>query len=267
MSAKSEPLRWTFGETASSVPVIGMHAEVSDQQSEIPVHQHSHAQMIISLKGAVTCEVPKSVWMVPPHCAVWIPGEMPHSIRATANSRVCYLFVAPGALSLSESCCTIAISPLVRELILDIADRPSTYALDSTTALKARVLLAELQEMPIEHLYLPTSSEPRMHRLTEMLLADPGDRRTLEEWGKHLAMSERSLARLVVRESGLSFGRWRQQLHLIVAMRQLAAGDTVQRVANHLGYDSVNAFITMFKKIVGKPPARYFAELEQSSTS
>ena len=76
-------------------------------------------------------------------------------------------------------------------------------------------------------------------------------------------MSERSLARLVVNETGLTFGRWRQQLHLILALRQLAAGTAVQRVAGNLGYDSVTAFITMFRKSLGQSPARYFAALGQ----
>jgi AraC-like DNA-binding protein len=34
----------------------------------------------------------------------------------------------------------------------------------------------------------------------------------------------------------------------------------VQRVSQDLGYDSVSAFITMFKKTLGKPPARYMAQ-------
>jgi AraC-like DNA-binding protein len=76
-------------------------------------------------------------------------------------------------------------------------------------------------------------------------------------------MSERSLARLVRDETGLTFGRWRQQLHLMVALHQLAAGQTVQRVADMLGYDSVTAFITMFRKALGKPPAKYFASIAQ----
>ncbi len=75
-------------------------------------------------------------------------------------------------------------------------------------------------------------------------------------------MSERSLARLVQKETGLSFGRWRQQLHLLVALRLLAGGATVQQVSGDLGYESVSAFITMFKKALGMPPARYFAALE-----
>jgi len=33
----------------------------------------------------------------------------------------------------------------------------------------------------------------------------------------------------------------------------------VQNVAAELGYESVNAFITMFKKALGSTPAQYFS--------
>jgi AraC-like DNA-binding protein len=34
----------------------------------------------------------------------------------------------------------------------------------------------------------------------------------------------------------------------------------VQRVSQDLGYESVSAFITMFRNTLGKPPARYMAQ-------
>jgi AraC-like DNA-binding protein len=264
MALQLEPSLRNVDETQVRAPVVGTHVEVTEHKREVPVHQHRQGQLVVALKGGVTCEVPNSIWMVPPRCAVWIPGQMPHSVRATVNARICYLLIQPDAAQLPSHCCTLAISPLVRELILHMADQPSEYGPDSPTGRKALVLLEELAQMPVEHLHLPTSNEPRVRKIAKMLTDDPADRRTLGEWGKLVAMSERSLARLVQQETGLTFGRWRQQLHLIVAMRQLAAGQTVQRVAEQLGYDSVTAFITMFKKSVGKPPARYFAELTQS---
>ncbi len=75
------------------------------------------------------------------------------------------------------------------------------------------------------------------------------------------AMSERNLARLIVKETGLSFRQWRQQLQLIMALQGLVKGDTVQKVAHTLGYDSTTAFITMFKKGLGQTPGRYIARL------
>ncbi|SDY35792.1 Helix-turn-helix domain-containing protein [Lysobacter sp. yr284] len=72
------------------------------------------------------------------------------------------------------------------------------------------------------------------------------------------------MTRLIARETGLSFGRWRQQLHLLVAIRELAGGTQVQRVSESLGYESVTAFITMFEKALGRSPTRYFAARSQS---
>lgn len=37
-----------------------------------------------------------------------------------------------------------------------------------------------------------------------------------------------------------------------------------QNVATTLGYESVNAFITMFRKAMGTTPAHYFAERKVS---
>ncbi|MGP3372540.1 helix-turn-helix domain-containing protein, partial [Escherichia coli] len=100
-----------------------------------------------------------------------------------------------------------------------------------------------------------------IRHIADALFADPSDRTTLRQWAARLATSERSLARLVENATGLSFGRWRQQLHLMIALSQLAEGKSVQSVAGNLGYDSVNAFITMFKKALGKSPTQYFSSL------
>lgn len=124
----------------------------------------------------------------------------------------------------------------------------------------ARVMLDELAEMPRQRLNLPVSGDSRIRAIADALTAAPSDRSTLAGWAVRVAMSERSLARLMLRETGLTFGRWRQQLHLVVALRELASGASVQQVAAELGYDSVNAFITMFRKALGSTPAQYFAQ-------
>jgi AraC-like DNA-binding protein len=92
------------------------------------------------------------------------------------------------------------------------------------------------------------------------LLANPTDRATLAEWASRVALSERSLSRMLMREIGMSFGAWRRQLHVILALRRLAAGESVQAVALDLGYESASSFVTMFRKMVGTPPGRYLME-------
>lgn len=94
-----------------------------------------------------------------------------------------------------------------------------------------------------------------------MMAKEPVEWGSLRQWAGFFAMSERNLARLIVKETGLSFRQWRQQLQLIMALQGLVKGDTVQKVAHTLGYDSTTAFITMFKKGLGQTPGRYIAGL------
>lgn len=241
-------------------PAVARLLDFAEYGAEVPVHVHRRGQLILALHGAVTCTAGDDIWIVPPDCGVWIPGGMPHSARATANARLSYLFVEPGAASLPDFCCTLSISPLVRELVNRLSDEVSDLIPDSHAARLARVTLDELATMPREHFNLPISSDPKIRTIADALTIEPSDRSTLGDWAKRVAMSERSLARLMVRETGLTFGRWRQQLHLVVALRELANGAGVQTVADKLGYESVNAFITMFKKALGSTPAQYFAQ-------
>lgn len=236
---------------------VALNVEIAQNDVEQPVHRHRKGQLVLALHGSVTCEVPQALWMVPPQHAVWIPGGMPHSNRATDNARICFLFIEPDAARMPQQCCTLAISPLVRELIQHLAAQPARSAARVT-----ELLLELLVEAPVQQLHLPMSNHPKIRRMARALGKDPSDRTPLAEWAACLAMSERTLARLVAQETGLSFGRWRQQLHLLVALRQLSEGATVQQVAGNLGYDSVTAFITMFKKALGQPPGRYFSRLK-----
>ncbi|TPM31901.1 helix-turn-helix transcriptional regulator [Mesorhizobium sp. B2-3-4] len=263
-----QPLHYpwlNFDVDAVQAPAIAVRVEPTETRAEVAAHWHRKGQLVFALGGGVTCRVPSGLWMVPPHCGVWIPGGMEHSNIATANARIFFVYIEPAAAELPDRCCTLSISPLLRELIIELAD--SVQDEQARDELLIKTLLTELPRMPVQQLHLPISSEPRLSRIATALSQNPADRSTLAEWAKRVALSESSLARLVVKETGLSFGRWRQQLHLIVAIRELASGATVQQVSGDLGYGSVTAFITMFKKALGKPPAKYLGSIAHNGGS
>ncbi|MEF3110486.1 helix-turn-helix transcriptional regulator [Raoultella sp. WB_B2P2-3] len=240
---------------------LAFHIQVVEDEQFIPRHQHRKGQLILALHGALTCEVENGMWMVPPQYAVWVPGQQPHSNRATPGARICFLFIEPGAAPMPQRSCTLKISPLVRELILTLAGRSATESDNPTTRRLVQVLFDELPQQPEEHLQLPVSAHPKIRQMAELMAVYPAQWQTLGQWAAEFAMSERNLARLVVRETGLSFRRWRHQLQLILALQMLIRGQTVQQVAHGLGYDSTTAFITMFKKGLGQTPGRYLASL------
>lgn len=251
---------WTFDFEKMDSGVAAIRIRTRALAEELPTHRHPQGQLAMVLRGSVSCEVPGALWMAPLHGGFWIPGCVPHSLRMSADANVCFLFVDAVATAMPQTCCSLSISPLLRELILHLATLPAGAQREPQAQRLRAVLLDQLVRMPTEAMHLPVSEEPRLRRLIDALMRDPADRTTAAQWASRLAMSERTLARLVQLETGMSFGRWSQRLRLIVGLHWLTSGRSVQQVAHDLGYDSVSAFIAMFRKTMGQPPARYLAQ-------
>ncbi len=249
-------------------PVVALQARSVTTKWEIASHSHRKAPLLFTVRGIINCEIEDGIWIVPPQCAVWIPGGLLHSVQGSGETECYCLFVEPGASpGLPESCCTLSVSPLLRELVHRIAAFPRLYAVNGPEGRLAATLLDELAAAPIEDLHLPMPHDERLRRLAQMLLGDPAGKSSLARWASRIGMSERSLTRLLLHEIGMSFGRWRRQLHVILSLQRLAKGESVQTIALDLGYENASGFVTMFRKAVGKPPARYMSERKETSGS
>lgn len=237
--------------------VVATRFVAEQEYAETPVHQHHKCQLVLALNGYVKCKIADAIWIVPPNCAVWIPSQVPHSNQVSKNANVCMLFVDPAIEGMPASSCTLSVTPLLRELIAHLTEVEQNYLKHSATDKLVDVLIEQLRSMPTEHFDFPLPAEPRLKAIANRLLSAPEDRRTVGQWASEFAMSERTLSRLVKNEIGLTFGRWRGQLHIVLALQKLSTGDSVQRIADELGYESVSAFITFFKKTLGKSPKQY----------
>jgi len=91
-----------------------------------------------------------------------------------------------------------------------------------------------------------------------VLLADPGDQRTLAQICKQIGAGKRTIERRFQEETGMTYGKWRQQLRLMQAMRLLAEGAKVTHAALEAGYSTPSAFISMFRRTLGTTPTLYF---------
>lgn len=245
---------------ASPRPVVAFGVKPGTDRMEVGAHRHRKGELLLTMRGALTCEVGRRLWIVPPQCAIWIPGGAVHDVRAIGAIETYCLFFAGAPARLPEGCCTVAVTPLLRELVLRCATFPALYPERGAEANLATLLLDELAAAPVETLHLPMPSDPRLRRLAARLTADPSDRATTEVWARRVGVSGRTLSRILLRETGMSFGRWRQQLHIVLALQRLSSGASVQEVASGLGYESAGSFVTMFKRALGAPPARYMAQ-------
>jgi AraC-like DNA-binding protein len=243
-----------------SRPVVAFGLSLPAGGVDLAFHRHRKGQLLLSLRGVLTCEAESGLWLVPPQCAIWIPGGSLHAIKASGAIEGYNVFI-DAALSnrLSDSCCTVSATPLLRELLIRAASFPVDYPEGGHESQLCTTLLGEIASAPIERLHLPMPADERLRRIVEMMLKSPSDRGTMEVWAKRAGLSERTLARILVRETGMSFGRWRQQLSIMLALQWMAKGASIQKVAIDLGYESAGSFVTMFRKSLGTSPGRYMA--------
>lgn len=228
---------------------------------ELNPHSHVKSQLLLVQRGALSCEVDGGLWIVPPRSAVWIPGGMVHAIKVTGELEAYGAFVTAAAgTALPSNCSSISVTPLLRELLIRTAHLPLLYDEDGANSRLMAVLLDELASAKVESLYLPMPADRRLRRMVDSIMAAPADKGTLDVWAARSGMSGRTLERAMSRETGMSFGRWRQQLAVMFAVERLAAGASIQQVAADLGYESVPSFVTMFRKVLGTSPGRYMKE-------
>lgn len=232
------------------------------QGESLPLHHHRRAQLVYASSGVMTVSTLSAAYVVPPQRAVWMPGEIDHRIDARSDVAMRTLYFDPEfdravAAKLPTDVCVLRISPLLRELILAaVAEGPYCPA-DSPQSRLMSVIIDQLCTSSVSTLALPMPTEPRLMRLAEMLIANPADARSLEDWAREIGTSKRTLGRLFTEQTGMPFRAWRQQRRLLRALELLATGANVTSVALELGYENASAFIAMFRRSFGTTPKRY----------
>jgi AraC-like DNA-binding protein len=223
-------------------------------------HAHDWHQLIYGSCGVMTVTTSRGTWVIPPHRAVWVPAGIEHGIELTGSVLMQSLYLAADvSAALPQDCCAVNVSPLLRELIIHIA---APEMVDRGPDVQERllgVLLDQLEALPAIPLQLPLPRDPRAVRVAEWLRQNPEAPGLLKQMARRSGASVRTVERLFQLETGMTFGKWRQQLRLLHALRQLATGRPVTAVALEVGYDSPSAFIAMFRGALGTTPTRYFA--------
>jgi AraC-like DNA-binding protein len=149
------------------------------------------------------------------------------------------------------------MSPLLRNLLETACLIEPEYVIGSRDDLVMSLLMAELARAPTVPLAVPFPQSPEIAGRCRAFLDQPTPHDTIDQWSSELGMGRRAFTRAFRKETGLSFGTWRQQACLLVALPRLAAGEAVTTIALDLGYDSPAAFTTMFKRLIGVPPSHY----------
>ena len=231
-----------------------------DHGHRIKPHWHARAQFIFAVAGTMRVRTARRVWIVPPTRALWVPARTVHEVQmyGLVQMRSLYVNEAAGA-GMPSSCAVLNVTPLLKELIVRAVALPAAYDEDGDDGLLMRLLMAEVRRLPPCALDLPLPESADLTLLCERILADLSARRPCGLDAHDLQTSTRTLYRRFLRETGITFARWKQQARLLESIRRLAEGAPVTTVALDLGYESPSAFSTMFRRALGIAPRAFTA--------
>jgi AraC-like DNA-binding protein len=245
----------------AAAAIVAVGNDYPDGHVIVP-HRHRRGQLISGTSGMLVLATPQGKWVMPPQRGMWIPPGIVHDVRMVGAVSMQSLYLAPDlARAMPDNCQVVAISPLMRSLMSEALDLPLAYDPGSRAGAVMTLIQHEMRQLPGLPLSLPYPAHGPMAARCREFLRRPAVHDTIEDWSVSLGMSRRAFTRRFRRETGLSFGAWRQQACLVTALPRLAAGEPVTSVALDLGYDNPAAFTTMFKRALGVPPRAYFGKM------
>lgn len=256
-----------------------MHLDIYrlDKDSRIELYPHSHitGQIFVIEQGLIRTTAihpamavdmagqtiqPHGNWCLMPGQIGWMPPHVVHAAVVHGPVRGFGLHLPPDLCTpLSKAARIMAQTALTAALLDRISGWTPGPVTDPSRQRMLQVLLDELPNAPALPNGLPLPQDPRLLRFAQSLLATPDDKTPLADWAARLAMTERTLSRRFIAETGMPCGQWRQQARLFKALELLADGQPVLTVALSVGYDSLSAFGAAFRRQFGQSPARFRA--------
>lgn len=249
--------------TSRAWPSGGRHLWSSGAASSMQSHERGH--LVYAATGVLTVQTELGTSVVPANRIAWTPAGSRHRHRAHGDTDMRIVFLEPPlARRIPDRPAVFLATGLAREVVLALTgphnyDRAAPGYDDAARARLTRVLVDELREAQEQPLYLPQPRDVRLQAIARRLSRKPDDSTSMDDLGKAVGASARTLSRLLQSELGMTFYEWRTQLRIYHALVLLAQGHDVTQTAYACGWANPSGFIAAFTGIVGSTPGRYQA--------
>lgn len=227
------------------------------RKQETKPHTHQNGQFVYVQTGVLNLRTDHGSWIVPEGRLGWIPKDKPHSAQALcAVAGWTILTDKRFEKILPKEICIIKASPLLLALLERIVHPNKEGEKFFKTIIN--LVLEELKSMETENLKVPLPKSRSLSTVALAVLDDLSSLNRLEDWAHMAGRSKRTFTRHFSSETGMTFDQWKKNAINLKAIELLAQGKQVSDVAYELGYESVSAFISMFKKHFGDTPMKFF---------
>ncbi|MFM2485575.1 AraC family transcriptional regulator [Celerinatantimonas yamalensis] len=211
-------------------------------------HQHPQGQLIWMRRGMLSGQTAHQHWLIQTNMLIWIPPMISHKAQNHQSATLGVLYLPTEMTSTWPAQVRLVDASLLAIGIFDklLQKKPASA---HTQHLLIDLLCDELKQAPPSDNQLPLPSDPRLKKITDALILSPALRQNLTQWGKQVGASSRTLARLFVKETGLSYRVWQHRLRRVETLSGLRDGLTQEQLTEHLGFSSVDAFSHWVKRI------------------
>ena len=220
-------------------------------------HAHDCGQFILVETGTSHLYTELGTWIIPARRVAWVPPGVLHASRSSGGGRGWVLIPPLMLQDLPPRVCVLRISALMIAALQRVAQLDSD---DPMEALLWRVIAQDMRSAQPEPLEVPLPSSARLLKAAHKVLANPTAAISLDRIAAHAGMSRRSFARHFRSQTGLSFARWRRAVIAQHSLELVASGHKISSVATDVGYESVSAFIAMFRRQYGESPRQFLLE-------
>ncbi len=211
--------------------------------------------LVFAHSGLFTAVTETRAWTVPAYRALCVPDGTRVRIDTGRRAAIRCLYTDLALGVLGDELRVVNLTPLARELVVHaIASSPMT--LEAPAAEAILTLLAELlADEPDAPLHLALPVDPIARDVATAIMSDPAV--GLEDRLRAASATRRTIERRFRAETLMSLGQWRRRARILAAVPMLAAGESVTRVANTVGYASPSSFVSAFRSELGAPPRAF----------
>lgn len=229
----------------------------------IPEHAHNSDQLVYASRGIMEVAAGQSMWIIPPHFAIWVPARTSHRIRMSSAVSMRTLYLRRRLLTLSQTCTVLHIDSLLRELIVEAVRVGSLRIRNHVECALRDLLIAKLTRASSVPTGIAIPREARASMIAQIVIRNPGTHRTLASLCSEIGLSVRTLERVFRKDVGMDFESWRRQVRLMKAIELLISGSSVKEAAYSVGYQQPTAFVAFFKATFGATPRAWISGLER----
>ncbi|WP_167456038.1 helix-turn-helix transcriptional regulator [Buttiauxella izardii] len=232
-----------------------------DVQSE--VHAHPFIQFHYAREGALYVTVENTSYIMPACYGLWIPAHVPHHVHTASEVFLESVDIDPDFYAASggtPELKLVAVTDFARSFIHHATQTiPEFYDEDGKEGRLVTSLLDVLNDLPEARFGMTWPTAPALQDMCQTISESPDQPHLMEEWAERVGMSPRTFSRHFIKETGTTFGNWKQRNRLLQSIMLLRQSKSVTEIALMLGYSSTSAYTYAFRQLFGVSPTKFEA--------